>query len=180
MRLRDLESALSNVKLFENPIAQLEQYPTTPHLAAQIVHTMQSTFDDVSEKFVCDMGCGTGMLSIACAMMGATNVLALDVDASALQLAIENANQMDVEEAVDFLQVDLTSEQFWSKAPPRRPFDTVVMNPPFGTKRKGVDMAFLQVAAQLSRGSVYSLHKTSTREFIAKKANSWGAHGKVI
>lgn len=48
--------------------------------------------------------------------------------------------------------------------------DTVIMNPPFGTKRKGVDMEFLRAAAHLSSHAVYSLHKSSTRAHIQKVA----------
>ena len=44
------------------------------------------------------------------------------------------------------------------------------MNPPFGTKRKGADVEFLRAAAAISSGSIYSLHKTSTRAHIAKVA----------
>lgn len=43
-------------------------------------------------------------------------------------------------------------------------FDTVIMNPPFGTKSNaGIDMKFLKRALKLSNNVVYSLHKTSTR-----------------
>lgn len=43
-------------------------------------------------------------------------------------------------------------------------FDTVIMNPPFGTKKNsGIDMKFLQLACKFSSHSIYSLHKTSTR-----------------
>lgn len=48
--------------------------------------------------------------------------------------------------------------------------DVVIMNPPFGTKRKGVDMDFLRVAFAISKGSIYSLHKTSTRQHIQRIA----------
>lgn len=55
-------------------------------------------------------------------------------------------------------------------------FDTVIMNPPFGTKQNaGIDMTFLMAAMSLSRNVVYSLHKSSTRDFIKKKFN-----GEVI
>jgi predicted RNA methylase len=54
------------------------------------------------------------------------------------------------------------------------------MNPPFGlqinslfnlimfkgTKKKGIDMLFLEKAVQIANNSVYSLHKTSTREVV--------------
>ena len=54
-------------------------------------------------------------------------------------------------------------------------FDTVIMNPPFGTKHnKGLDMVFLQTAIMMARRAVYSLHKTSTREHILKKSEDWG------
>ena len=42
-------------------------------------------------------------------------------------------------------------------------FDTVVMNPPFGTRNTGIDTVFLLNAMKISN-VVYSLHKTSTRE----------------
>lgn len=43
-------------------------------------------------------------------------------------------------------------------------FDTVVMNPPFGTKNNaGIDMKFLKMGLDLSCDSVYSLHKSTTR-----------------
>ena len=53
-------------------------------------------------------------------------------------------------------------------------FDTVIMNPPFGTKHnKGLDMLFLQTGISLASRAVYSLHKTSTREHVLKKAKDW-------
>ena len=42
--------------------------------------------------------------------------------------------------------------------------DTVIMNPPFGTKTvPGIDILFLQKAATISDHAIYSLHKSSTR-----------------
>lgn len=64
--------------------------------------------------------------------------------------------------------------------PDSRPFDVTIMNPPFGTKTKGIDMVFLKNAIGLSETAVYSLHKTSTRNHIIKCAKSWGAEAKVI
>jgi predicted RNA methylase len=57
--------------------------------------------------------------------------------------------------------------------------DTVIMNPPFGTKRKGADMEFLRAAFSLASRSVYSLHKSSTRDHILKVAQRWG-RGKIL
>ena len=51
-------------------------------------------------------------------------------------------------------------------------FDTVIMNPPFGTKKEttGHDVRFLERAVLMARTAVYSLHKSSTRRFLAKTA----------
>lgn len=55
------------------------------------------------------------------------------------------------------------------------------MNPPFGTKRNaGTDVKFLEIAAKLASNAIYSLHKTSTRNYILKKALQFGAKGRVI
>ena len=64
-------------------------------------------------------------------------------------------------------------------------FDCVLTNPPFGTQKhsNGADMAFLRAALALCTptGAVYSLHKSSTRSFIAKRAAEWGvASAKVV
>ncbi|CAK9292651.1 unnamed protein product [Gordionus sp. m RMFG-2023] len=62
----------------------------------------------------------------------------------------------------------------------RKPFDIIVMNPPFGTKNnKGLDMKFLSVACKLA-SRVYSLHKTSTREHIIKFAQQNGLKIKIL
>lgn len=73
--------------------------------------------------------------------------------------------------------IDLNSESSkW-----RKNFDTVLMNPPFGTKHNaGIDMKFLLSAFHLARNAVYSLHKTSTRGYIQKKATEFGANAEVF
>lgn len=53
--------------------------------------------------------------------------------------------------------------------------DTVLTNPPFGTKHNaGIDVSFLRTAIRLARRSVYSFHKTSTRSYLIKTVESWG------
>lgn len=60
-------------------------------------------------------------------------------------------------------------------------FEVVIMNPPFGTKHnKGLDVKFLQTGISMASRSVYSLHKTSTREHILKKAADWGVSAQVL
>uniref|UniRef100_A0A7N4NFN7 Methyltransferase 5, N6-adenosine n=1 Tax=Sarcophilus harrisii TaxID=9305 RepID=A0A7N4NFN7_SARHA len=44
----------------------------------------------------------------------------------------------------------------------------------------GMDMSFLKIALQMARVAVYSLHKSSTREHIQKKADEWKIKMDVI
>ena len=44
----------------------------------------------------------------------------------------------------------------------------------------GVDMIFLQKALAVAQTSVYSLHKTSTRDHILKKAKEWDLEANVL
>lgn len=54
------------------------------------------------------------------------------------------------------------------------------MNPPFGTRDKGVDLKFLITALSMANTAVYSLHKTSTRKYIMSMAKKMGVYSKVI
>lgn len=59
--------------------------------------------------------------------------------------------------------------------------DTVLTNPPFGTKNNaGVDITFLRAATRLARRAVYSFHKSSTRDFLIKTVQGWGYEVEVV
>ncbi|XP_048442317.1 rRNA N6-adenosine-methyltransferase METTL5-like isoform X2 [Pyrus x bretschneideri] len=66
---------------------------------------------------------------------------------------------MDLELDVEFIQCNIKNLGWRADL-----VDTVVMNPPFGTRKKGADMDFLSVALKIATQAVYSLHKTSTRD----------------
>lgn len=180
LKLKKLEEYLQSVDTFEKPKVLLEQYITPSHIASNFLFTVQNNYDDLDGKLVADLGCGTGMLSVGSAILGGAHVVGFEIDAEALMVAKNNVDEMEVPN-VDFIQCDVieglaVEGSLWHKA-----FDTVLMNPPFGTKKNaGMDMKFLKVALQLSRNVVYALHKTSTREFIKKKTKELRVEGKVI
>ncbi|KAI9591580.1 methyltransferase-like protein 5 [Syncephalis fuscata] len=176
MKLKQLESYLQEVAVFDEPKIVYEQYPTRPHLAAQILYTAHSVYDDIEDKVVADLGCGCGVLSIAAGMLGAGHLIGLDIDQDAIDIAQSNAEQQEIE--VDLIRTNVADDVL-----PIRPgyVDTVLMNPPFGTKtRPGIDMLFLRQGIELAKHAVYSLHKTSTREHILKKAKEWNVKCTVL
>ncbi|KAL2631282.1 hypothetical protein R1flu_015968 [Riccia fluitans] len=163
MKLKQLESILGDVSQFSKPKIDLEQYPTGPHIASRMVYMAETTFGDISGKVVADFGCGCGTLGIAASLLEASYVVGVDIDYQALEVAQNNMQELEVEME---LVLDNIQDLSW-----RGPVvDTVIMNPPFGTRRKGADMEFLSAALKTATTSVYSLHKTSTREHVQRGA----------
>jgi len=174
MRLKQLESALSTLHAtapFSNPDIRLEQYHTPPSLCASVIFLAKQN-GDIEDCTVADLGCGTGMLSIGSIVGGAASCVGIDCDDKAIEQAVKNRELMEVEEELDFVfgKVNLEGEdglQFRDSS-----FDTVLTNPPFGTKHNaGIDVAFLKAALRIARNSAYSFHKTSTRDYLLKKIN---------
>lgn len=163
MKLKQLESFLGDLDQFSNPKIELEQYPTGPHIASRMLFTAENSFGDVNGKVVADFGCGCGTLAVAAALMGAEQVIGMDIDSQSLEIASQNAEELEVD--INFVQCDLRKLAWRGQT-----VDTVVMNPPFGTRRKGADMEFLFAALQIASQAVYSLHKTSTREHVKRAA----------
>lgn len=160
--------------------------PTPPHIAALMLNFIDTNYCDLEDKFVADLGCGTGRLSIGSVLCGARMVVGFDIDRDALDLGLQNMigffGDLDDEDGVgdlskaysacgdiNFVQADISQSTsdldtlpFWAQF--KNKFDTVIMNPPFGTKHnKGVDTLFLRTATEMAKHVVYSLHKTSTR-----------------
>lgn len=180
MKRWEIEGILEDVKGFSKSDACLEQYATSAEIAASTVSAMEDGYGDVKGRLMTDLGCGTGMLSIASVLHGAAFVIGADIDEDALHTAQNNVgNVLDCAWSglIDFVRADVGASAFLRDGC----VDSGIMNPPFGTKRAGVDVVFLARAVKAAREAVYSMHKTSTRDYLARKTASWGASpSKVI
>ena len=235
---------------FQEPKIELEQYPTSPELAASIILMALSKGDAGPGTTVADLGCGCGVLGLGFALAGSDWVYLLDCDSSALELARDNVKMLEEEELIGSSGSGMSNEQggcddetetccrgvelIQAKVKynrpstsrggrsgrgggrgrkgrgrgaaaarpandalyqnpleddnqddgiplPRNAVDTVITNPPFGTKHnEGIDVQFLKVAIRLARKSVYSFHKTSTRAFLLKLLKGWGLQAEVV
>ncbi|XP_037028921.1 rRNA N6-adenosine-methyltransferase METTL5 [Bradysia coprophila] len=178
MKLKKLEEYLQGVDGFEKPKLLLEQYITPSHIASNMLFTIQSKYGDLEGKTVADLGCGCGMLSIGAFLLGSQYTVGFDIDRDALNILQRNINEMEIP-GVDGVQLDVIQDLKESKW--KGVFDTVLMNPPFGTKHNaGMDIKFLETGIALATGTVYSLHKTSTRQFIKRKSEEWGVPAEII
>lgn len=162
MSKSELAIMLSKLNAFKDAKVRLEQYPTDSEIAAGILWNAYLA-KDIEGKTIADLGCGTGILGIGALILGAKKVYFVDTDEDAVRVAIENLKKAEKEaiilgEAV-FLSEDIAD--FSEKA------DTVITNPPFGTRRKGADLQFLEKAFKLA-GVIYSFHKAETKEYLRK------------
>lgn len=136
------------------PRPDLEQYATPAVIAADMLFTALS-FGDVEGRRVVDLGCGSGILSIGAALLGAIKVTGIDVDPRSIADARLNIDQAGVE--VELLCKDIHDLDM--KA------DTVIMNPPFGAQRRSADRPFLEAGLRIAP-RVYSLHNARTGAFL--------------
>lgn len=131
MKLKKLEGILQNLDVFEKPKVHLEQYPTTPHIASQMLYTIDQTFHDIQGKIVGDLGCGCGTLSVGSAVLGSAFTVGFDIDQDSLEIAKRNLEESEIY-TVDLIQCDVGS--LTTVGEKKQMFDTIIMNPPFGTK----------------------------------------------
>jgi predicted RNA methylase len=163
------------------------------------------------------------MLSIGAAFVSDV-VIAVDCDPEALAVARENAESVELDDTIHFVQAKVHTKSTPKQKSDHRGgkgrggkgsgrgkgvggrgsqsssntkaililddkdgiplinncVDTVLTNPPFGTKdNAGIDVQFLRTATRLARRAVYSFHKRSTRAFLIKTLQEWGYEAQV-
>ncbi len=157
-----LERILEALEALPSPRPDIEQYPTPAGVAAEVAYIAHAK-GDLAGCRVLDPGCGNGVLAIAARLLGAAEVVGVDIDPHAIEVARRNGRRARAE--VDWRHADVTSV--------RDSFDTVLMNPPFGSQTKHADLPFLDRAIALAR-VVYSFHNGVTAEFILRRIQAQG------
>ena len=145
---------LQNSPDFENPKPELEQYTTPVNIALEIIK--QANSRGHLSGSVADFGCGTGRLAIGAAILGA-NVRGYEIDDDALNLAIQYSKKNNLDIKWISMAVENIDESY----------DTILMNPPFGSQRPGADAIFLKKALELS-SNIWTIHMAETKKFIQK------------
>jgi len=152
---RQLEINLSKMRIREDPDLSLEQYPVSPEVGAELLFMASFEHRDIIGRKVLDLGSGTGRLAIGAGLLGAKEIVGVDIDPTSISLARDNASKLKVN--VDWIVGDVATVQ--------GKFDTVVMNPPYGTRKEHADIEFLEQSFRYAE-TVYSIHKSSTRTFL--------------
>ena len=143
---------LFNSPDFDQPKPELEQYSTPVDIVAEIIK-LANAQGHLSGTVV-DLGCGTGRLAIGAALLG-TKVTAYEIDNSALELAKNYAEKNELTIVWEHLAIENITKKY----------DTVIMNPPFGSQRPGADRAFLKKALEIGT-NIWSIHMAETKNFV--------------
>ena len=167
MKLRQLEMALQRCAGFERPKASREQYQTPATLAARLVYDAYVR-GDIAGKTVTDLGCGTGILAIGAALLGAQKVRGIDLDPEALRTGEKNAALLGAD--VEFTAAELSgmkSAGGKAGADEIGPCDTVVMNPPFGAQKQNLhaDRPFIDCALAIAPVT-YGIFNAGSTPFV--------------
>jgi len=162
--------ALESIERLDNHDVSLEQYPTPAPIAASVLYAAQMEHNDITNKVVCDLGCGDGIFAIGAALLGANRAIGIDVQSKALKASQMNSRSLGIEDTVDWVLGDVPSLQL------RCLVDTVVSNPPFGVKKRGADLRFLKKAISIA-DVTYSMHLAGekNRVFLKNEIEKLGA-----
>lgn len=159
-----LSILLSKLDVFEKAKAKLEQYPTDSENASFVLWSA-NMLGDIKNKTIADFGCGTGLLGIGALLLGAKFCYFVDSDKEAIETAKKNLEFAEKQTGMKLkdksLFINSNIQDF------NKDVDVIFQNPPFGTKQKHADMAFL-AAAMANSSIIYSMHKTSTLDFLKK------------
>jgi ribosomal protein L11 methyltransferase len=151
------DPSLTEIVLEQGPAFGTGLHPTTQACLATIAEV-----DDPRGSFS-DLGCGSGVLSIAAAKLGWSPIVAVDIEPSSIAAATGNASRNDVE--IDVRRVDVASE-------PSPEADTVVANIPPDVQ--------LALAAGLEHAPSLLIASGFKPDEIPAVASAWNAHGLQI
>jgi len=165
IKKKHLEIVLAQLAPSPKPKLRWEGYTLDAESAAQMAYVAAQVNPDIRGKKVVDLGCGSGILAIASSLLGARWVVGVDIDKDAIKIAKVNDEKASAH--VDLIVGDIKCIAGH--------FDTTLMNPPFGSWRRGLDVQFLTKALEIS-DVVYSLHKRSgpVRDFLKQRIPQLG------
>jgi len=158
-----LERILQSLEPVKIPSPSTEQYPTPAAIVAEVIQFALGR-GDIAGRSVVDLGCGNGVLAIAAKLSGAARVVGVDADPESIEVSGRNAERSEVEVEWDVADVASVHE----------PFDTVLMNPPFGAQTRHADRPFIDAAMDLGK-VVYTFLNAPSEPFVERRIETTGS-----
>jgi putative methylase len=133
---------------------RLEQYTLPSQLIAfLLVHIAK----DLMNQRIVEFGSGTGRISLPLLKFLSPHLLCVDVDSETMHGLKRLLNTEGLKAELLISAIEFLETYSWKDA-----FEVTIMNPPFGTKRRGIDIVFLEKALIFSK-KVISIHKSNRK-----------------
>lgn len=172
---KKLEILIEKIPAKRNANPKLEQHVTPSWIAADIIWISRQ-MNLVSNKIILDLGSGTGRLCIGALLAGAKECVSIEIDIEALEEQKKYLEMFDIEDSVHQILADATMAPLRDSC-----CETALMNPPFGTTVKGLDIKFLYEAVRCCK-HVMSLHLSNrkSQDYIRSKLEKLGCKVRVL
>ncbi|MFX1515015.1 MAG: METTL5 family protein [Promethearchaeota archaeon] len=164
---------VKDIDSFHEGNVKLEQYSLPAQLIAFI---LAYTEKDLMNQKIVEFGSGTGRFSLPLLKFFSSTLLCIDVDSEAIlnlkrSLKTQKLNAELLISAVEFLETFS-----WN-----RRFEVTIMNPPFGTKRRGIDIVFLEKALIFSK-KIITIHKSNqeSRRLINRTSQQYNKFCEIL
>ena len=164
---KHLEIQLEQIPSHPNPKIKLEQYSTPSIIASDLLWNAKN-LNDIKDKKILDLGCGTGIFTIGPNLLNAKSTIGFDIDNESINIAKSISEKLDLKNIkfhkLDLNQIENLDNYSHGKA------DTLFQNPPFGSQervKKGADTNFIDLAVKSSK-TIYSFHMQSTENYITE------------
>ncbi|MCH1539817.1 MAG: methyltransferase [Candidatus Poseidonia sp.] len=153
MRPKHLAIQLSKLQPHPCLHVELEQYATEGDLAAYWTLAIDQ-IDGISNRVVADLGSGNGVLGIGCLLMGASHVIFVESDASAVGVI-----QTNLSSHPEFHGRWTVHQAHVGRDPiPLEDASLIVMNPPWGAQVPKADRPFFDLALESQVDVIHVLH----------------------
>ncbi len=119
-----------HVEDFPAAIAQMETVFWEPDDTSSLRSWIKQS-DRLKNASVLEIGCGTGLVSIACALLGARSVVASDINPAAVTNATYNAELCKVSQRLKVRQVNAAHPGPFEVIAADEKFDFIISNPPW-------------------------------------------------
>ena len=171
MRPKHLAIKLSKLTPHPCENVALEQYATEGDLASYWMLAVDQ-LDGFERSTVVDMGAGNGILGIGALLLGASEVVFVESDPTALEALEANIDSLDDELRA---RARIPPATVGLDEVPLEGVDIIVMNPPWGVQREKADRPFLEAAFASKATSIHVLHsdRATHLEPMAKEHGWW-------
>lgn len=173
--LNEFYEEIDNLE-FIDPTTKYEQYISTSHILKALHGKIQHYIEN---KGIIDLGCGTGVLSLFCSLIGAKSVLGIDIDQDNIIQGYEFARKHQLTN-INWLVAPIEFLNFNRLYESKR-FSTIITNPPFGVWRRGIDIRFVKIGMKVAENLI-SFHKqhSKTRSLLDRIAKESGFSCNIV